>query len=833
MKALGEFLTSYEKRLRSWLGRLIAKNWGDIGLRAKMSAIVTIGLLGLISVFAFIGGSTIQQSTQQLLGEHALRASILACNLDSNLAQTQGLLTILSAQIDMNNPMPELQDWRAIYKKDFRTVQGIYLFDLHANLIASTTSRLSINWKQVPVLQTPTGEPSQHISTDGLPRPYAILATPVIRSQSQTPVGILAMVIDLSNPGIYFSNNSSLLEQTGTVEVMDVNRQILVSSHPQQTLPPATLQNIAAHLFNKGQASAVGCENCSQNCKENVITDTATGAVIAYVPLSQAPWGVILWHQPQELYAPIRQLVIQALVLGVLTILGAFVLVIVTTRSIIVPLQMLTGAARQVGEVQDNTSALDSVACQLSTALVKKSANRDEIGILSNSFVTMCKKLQQSMEEIHLWNRELDNRVQARTQQLSLLNAVALTINQSLNLEEILNQALDEVCQLTGIDVVVIYLQDTSTGLLTLMTYRGLSEKAAILARQVGLLDGSCGGVMEIEEAVIVPDITQFRGRGAESLQKEHIIALMHVPLMAKGRSLGSMCVATRSTNPFEEEEKNLLTAIGNQIAIAIENARLYAEVKRKERVHGRLFKKALAAQEDERKRIARELHDEISQSLTALLYQAEDGLEIDNRPASRQRLQSICNLTQNILDDIHKLIVDLRPSMLDQLGLISAVRWLAKTHLKSKGIHVTIEAGSSHHPLDGEGDFKCLPPEIETALYRVIQEAISNVARHAAAHNVDIRLALEDSTIAVDIVDNGIGFDLTEISLAATRELEEDDSPLQDNMRGLGIIGMQERIEFLGGNMDINTAPGSGTQIHIHIPVQERSVINDQGSRS
>ena len=120
------------------------------------------------------------------------------------------------------------------------------------------------------------------------------------------------------------------------------------------------------------------------------------------------------------------------------------------------------------------------------------------------------------MEQIRLWNHKLDNRVQGRTQQLSILNAVALTVNQSLNLEDILNRALDEVLQLTGIDMVAIFLQDLSSGQLRLMAYRGLSKNAARLAYQVGLLDSSCGGVMEIGKAVVVSDISPDRGRGGE-----------------------------------------------------------------------------------------------------------------------------------------------------------------------------------------------------------------------------------------------------------------------------------------------------------------------------
>jgi signal transduction histidine kinase len=297
---------------------------------------------------------------------------------------------------------------------------------------------------------------------------------------------------------------------------------------------------------------------------------------------------------------------------------------------------------------------------------------------------------------------------------------------------------------------------------------------------------------------------------------------------MTKGWALGSMCVGTHNNGQFNDEEQKLLEAIGNQIAIAVENARLYADVQRKERVRGKLFKKALAAQEEERKRIARELHDEVSQSLTALLYDAEDGLELDQLPAIKKRLQSICNLTQHTLDNIHKLMFDLRPSMLDQLGLIPALRWLAETRLEPKGIRVNVITNSNPDLLNGENNPQRVSSEIETALYRVVQEAINNIARHAAARNVEIGLYLNDDLTSVSITDDGIGFDLTELSIEAIQDIDSQDFQFSENTRGLGLLGMQERIELLGGELEIDTAPGSGTQINIRVPIQERSLIYD-----
>jgi signal transduction histidine kinase len=822
MKFIEILRTGWRKTFQKWTERILLQKWFDIGLRAKMSALVTVGLAGLISIFAFIALSNARQATQQLLNEHVLRARILAESLDSNISHVSGMLTILSSQIDLGDPQASLEEWRAIIEQDFRPVQGLYLFDSSKHLLTASAKAPSINWDDVPLIQSVDGNTARIISTDGLPRPYAVVAVPIPGSDNNRPEGILAAVLDLSNPDIFISGGSLELEHGGTLQVLNSRGQVLVSTHPDRSLTKSTVDKITEQLFSKDQAAFEACLGCATN-------DLDTGTVIAFASLSQAPWGVLIWHESQELFAPVRLIGFQTGVLGLLAIVGALVLVMLTTRSVIAPVQALTEATRKIGEVQFDPSILRSVECTLSTTLARKAIRRrDEIGALANSFITMCMRLQQSMDEIQSWNRELDARVQARTQQLSILNAVALTVNQSLNLEDILNRALDEVLQLTGIDVVAIFLQNTARGQLELKAHRGLSEEAACLAYQVGMLDSSCGGVMELGKTVVVADISSYRGRGARSLQREKIKSLVHVPLMTKGWALGSMCVGTHNTAQFNDEEQKLLNAIGNQIAIAVENASLYADVQLKERVRGELFKKALAAQEDERKRIARELHDEVSQSLTALLYDAEDGLELEHLPKIKKRLQSICDLTQHTLDSVHKLMFDLRPSMLDQLGLIPALRWLAETRLEPKSVRVNVVTNSNPDLSSGENDPRRLSPEIETALYRVVQEAINNIARHAAARNVEIGLFLEDGVASVSIKDDGIGFDLTELSLGSIKDLDSEDFHLSENTRGLGLLGMQERIELLGGDLEIVSAPSNGTQIHMSVPIEERSPLYD-----
>jgi len=817
MKFLEDLRTDWRNSLKKWTERILVQKWFDIGLRAKMSALVTVGLLGLLAIFGFIAITNVRQTTQQLLSEHVLRARILAESLDSSLSHVAGMLTVLSSQIDFDTPQASLEEWGKIFDQDFRPVQGVYILDTNNQLLAATQSAPEINWDEVSLAQNM--DQARLITTEGLPRPYAAIAVPLLDPANHQFEGTLAAILDLSNPDIFISGGSLELEHGGTLQILDAQGNVLVSMHPDRALTPATLERITNQLFTQDEPMFEACLGCASNEED-------TGTVIAFASISQVPWGVLIWHESQELFAPVRIIGLQTLALGAVAILGALVLVMLTTRSVIAPVQTLTDATRKIGEVQFDPSTLNSVKCNLSTTLARKVIRRrDEIGALSNSFITMCTRLQQSMDEIQSWNRELDERVQDRTQQLSILNTVALTVNQSLDLEDILNRALDEVLQLTGIDVIAIFLQNTVQGSLELKAYRGLSKEAAQRVYQVGMLDGSCGGVMELGRTIVVPDISSRRGRGARALQREKIKSLVHVPLITKGWALGSMCIGTHNSTLFNDEEQKLLNAIGNQIAIAVENARLYADVQRKERVRGELFKKALAAQEDERKRIARELHDEVSQSLTALLYDAEDGLELEHLPAIQERLQSICNLTQHTLENIHKLMFDLRPSLLDQLGLIPALRWLAESRLEPKGIRVSVISNSYPDLFGPDMDAQRLSPETETALYRVIQEAINNIARHAAARNVEITLDLKGDLAMVTILDDGIGFDITELNVVSIEDLDGKDLQVTENTRGLGLLGMQERIELLGGDLEIDSMPGSGTRIYINVPIEERSL--------
>jgi len=213
------------------------------------------------------------------------------------------------------------------------------------------------------------------------------------------------------------------------------------------------------------------------------------------------------------------------------------------------------------------------------------------------------------------------------------------------------------------------------------------------------------------------------------------------------------------------------------------------------------LLQHVIAAQEEERMRIARELHDETSQALTALIIGLDTtslALSVNSQEAGK-RLSATKSITEGLLKEIQRIIADLRPSLLDDLGLVPAIAWYGEQRLKPLGIEFTLEGNA----LSGR-----LPPSMETALFRVVQEAITNITRHACASSVVIRLDVIDNDLILKVTDNGKGFDLQIMQ-----------SPNSFG-KPLGLWGMQERIRILEGEVDIQTTPGKGTTINVRVPM-------------
>ena len=511
-------------------------------------------------------------------------------------------------------------------------------------------------------------------------------------------------------------------------------------------------------------------------------------------------------------------------------------------------------------------------------------------------------------------------------ERLSALNQTSSILSQSLDLKQVLDRAVENVIEMTRVEAAWILLLDRQVSELCIAACRGTSKKFVESAGKVKLGQGLNGRVALIGEPIYVDNAGEDPRLATMAWKEEGIQSLLIVPLKSKGDVVGALCVAMHSHRQFGEDEIELLTAIGNQIGVAVENARLYRQQQEiteqlriseeryrelfenahdsifihnldghivaanrafvrltgysleelnkltatkiiseyslqavreieKDLLEGRVtgsvsevkmvkkdgaevfvqlstalvmtngqpialqhiarditeenrmrdnlrfyLQEVTKAQEEERKRIARELHDDTIQSLVVLsrgldeIASSTDGVSGDKRAL----IENAWCQTNTIMQDLRRLTQDLRPPTLDRLGLLPALEWLASEVEELSGIKVEVSIS---------GTERRLPAEIELLIFRIAQEALRNVWRHSEASSTNLSVELHDGKFGMIIKDNGKGFDLPSSVGDLAREGK------------LGLAGIQERARLLGGSLRIDSCPGRGTTVTLEVP--------------
>jgi len=276
------------------------------------------------------------------------------------------------------------------------------------------------------------------------------------------------------------------------------------------------------------------------------------------------------------------------------------------------------------------------------------------------------------------------------------------------------------------------------------------------------------------------------------------------VPLSLPQQVIGAIVLSQTTPSaaqPIPLDEFRLMVGTVQQLGLSIENARLYQEAQEREKRLADLLRQAVGAREAERQRIARELHDVTGQSLTAIALGLR-GVEtvLRNDPAlAIEQVRELKSFGTNALSELRHIIADLRPPQLDDLGLVAALEWYAQEFEKRYGIRTKFVL---------QGDRFRLTPDRETVLFRIAQEALTNVARHAAASQAQVRLEVGSGVATLAVEDNGRGFD--------AQEALGDEEPA-----GWGLLGIQERASLLGGECVVDSVPGRGTRVQVTVPVQ------------
>jgi PAS domain S-box-containing protein len=284
-----------------------------------------------------------------------------------------------------------------------------------------------------------------------------------------------------------------------------------------------------------------------------------------------------------------------------------------------------------------------------------------------------------------------------------------------------------------------------------------------------------------------------------QQLRDEGIRARMLVPLLVQGQFIGAIHLTADRSYALTDEQRSVAHELADHLAIGLQSVRLFAEVQAANARLYTLSRQLLTAQEDERRRIARELHDEIGQALALVKLNIRAVQRTAGATDLAPRLEQSLGVIEAALLRVRALALDLRPSVLDDLGLVAALQWYLdqQAHLAGLAAEVITTTAVDR-----------LPTEIETVCFRVVQEALSNVVRHAQARSFRVTVDQHDTTVGLVIDDDGVGFDAgTALARAAQGQSG-------------GLLGMQERVMLCGGRLTIESAAQRGTTIRARIPL-------------
>jgi signal transduction histidine kinase len=371
-----------------------------------------------------------------------------------------------------------------------------------------------------------------------------------------------------------------------------------------------------------------------------------------------------------------------------------------------------------------------------------------------------------------------------KASRFNLLYRLSQSFSSTLDLKKLLDVVTREVAQAMNCEKCAVMLLDGKDEISYAATYGFAPENTSSIKFKLG--EGYVGKVVRDGQPAIISDVQNDPAASQKIVSREHIDSFIHVPIKVKGQTIGAINVNNRRDGNFSPKDVELLTVLANQIAVALENARLYEKAQ------------DLAILE-ERGRLARDLHDSVSQLLFSLILNSEVAtrqLEQDPSEAKTQLLR-VHQIAEQARQDLHSLIFELRPFTDETKGLEDGLKdYIRGMEAFNRGkIEVRFKLGDTQE----------LPPLVQEILYHIARGALNNVARHSQASLATVKVRQVSGGVELEVRDNGVGF-----------------KPAQN--KGLGLTSMKKRVDKAGGSLRIRSRPDMGTVVTARLPVEEEA---------
>ncbi len=760
--------------------------FGRPTLTKKTIIFTTIGLLLGITLFSFLGLGAVNEATENMLEDRVTTASLVADYLDETLEIIKNEIEHTAELIETNgfngDSIKHVEDLSDLFSRLSVYAHRIHFIDDTGEVIWSRPGggntdgfHVSMYPSIIEALQTGEIVVSGLVLSPDTEIPVVLITAPVDGGH-QSPSRALIVAIDIVKSSIGGFVQPIRLGQTGYTEVVDQNGIVVVRTDPGPTLAPFEKSDHSgrfAELIAAGKPTRGLCHTCHEPIQKVERRD-----VLAFVPVSAAKWGVVIRQSEEEALFPVYELRRNLFLSGAGLVLAILLSVVIVTHSLTNRLRSLSIASQHIADGD------------LGTPIQMK--GNDEVSDLAQTFDNMRAKLKLSHDDLEQRTKELSS--------LLSVSEILTTLSDLSNIGNAVTNALNKTLEILKRNSWSILLWDEEKQMLCYWEEsKPVEDKAKQDCCRLG--EGISGRAAELNRTIVLKDISRdARVSGADLSLGKGVRAFASTPLRSKEKLLGVLNIASSDTRKFSREDVHFLEGVARQVAIALENARLHQEVQYKEEIRGELLNELLSIQEEERKRIAQELHDETSQVLASLNARLEAASKL--LPTDATEVKELIRNAQaqsiTLLEDIHKLIYELRPTLLDDLGLVAATRWLLENTLEASGINVNFQSA---------GRKKRLSPPLETALFRVIQEASSNIIKHSESKNVFVIITFKRNSVVVSVSDDGKGFNVAD-ALAA-----------KDRPRGLGLLGMKERVERFQGKFAVKSGHGRGTEVYIDIP--------------
>ncbi|MFN2129754.1 MAG: histidine kinase [Anaerolineae bacterium] len=665
-------------------------------------------------------------------------------------------LTQLSARVLAT----ELANYADPLSDQFMSVfdSGMVVFDSNRKVLAVEPEQMEgwgRDWdRRIPLRQLLDSSDSvfSDVMSGGSGGEQVFVVVVPISGRDSAPVGWIAGVYRLgptADSALYATIEGLRRGESNAVYLVDGNGYVIYHSNAAHIGADFSNQVVVEQVM-QGRSGAFRA------------TDLDGRAIVAsFSPVPGTSWGLVTeesWASLIQSSQPYSRFLAVLLGLGIVVPVAV---VAFGLRRIMRPIDELIDAAQEIAGGNFRQRIVASTG--------------DELEELAEQFNRMANELQSLYDD-------LEQRVATRTRELASLNTLAGVVSRSLDLDEIMADALDEALSITTMGKGQAFLLDEETQCLHLIAHRGLSDE---LVRQMTSLPlgASMAGFAVQEGRPVCKKVSDYPSGSLKKLiQQEGLQLVVSTPLMVKERTVGAIDLGAEAVRDVEPEELALLTAIGHQIGVAVENARLYEQAQQ-------------LAVIEERNRLARDLHDSVMQALYGVTLYAEAAarqLEAGQSTLACDHLKEIRDTTEEALREMRLLIFELRPSVLRRDGLARALRARLESVEERVGIRTRLDLACQDR----------LSVDTEEGLYWIALEALNNALKHANADQVDVRLSLVDGLVVLEIADDGAGFD-----------------PAQEQEGGgFGLRGMEERVMRLGGKFVVESHPGDGTRIKVEV---------------